>query len=113
MYNPLQAAGCTKAEVSPLKGVQVIGILVGKRRNAPASRARYTLLYISQIHPCLHQHDWNITKMDKQYAGVCALRIYVRVMASTDNIPLNSTRCCVDNSAVYTTTHQKRTNNDV
>ena len=34
-------------------------------------------------------------------------------MASTDNIPLNSTRCCVDNSAVYTTTHQKRTNNDV
>lgn len=51
--------------------------------------------------------------MDKQYAGVCALQMYVRVMASTDNIPLNSTRCCVDNSAVYTTTHQKRTNNDV
>ena len=64
-------------------------------------------------HPYLHRYERNIAKMDKEQAGVCALRIYVRVMASTDNIPLNSTRCRMDNSAVYTTTHQKRTNNDV
>lgn len=51
--------------------------------------------------------------MDKEQAGVCTLQMYVRVKASTDNIPLNSTHCCMDNSAVYTTTHQKRTNNDV
>ncbi len=63
--------------------------------------------------PSLHHNEQALIKMDKLLAGVCALQMYVRVMTSTDNIPLNSTRCCVDNSAVYTTTHQKRTNNDV
>lgn len=69
-------------------------------------------LYISE-HLYLHCNEWKIDKMNKEDAGMCVLKMYVRVMASTDNIPLNSIRCCVDNSAVYTTTHQKRINNDV
>ena len=33
---------------------------------APAPRARYAHLRIPQAYPCLHRHEWNIAKMDKQ-----------------------------------------------